>query len=58
MLYKNGNNKECGNYQTIALISHTSKILLAIILKRLQKNTSEELPEEKLVSKKVEELQT
>ena len=37
ILYKNGNNKECGNYQTVALISHTSKILLKIILNRLQK---------------------
>ena len=46
MLYKNGNSKECGNYQTITLISHTSKILLMIILNRLQKKTSEELPEE------------
>ena len=49
MPYKNGNNKECGNYWTIALISHTSKILLKIILnrlQRLQKKISEEHPEE------------
>ena len=46
MLYKNGNNKECGNYQTISLTSHTSKILLKIILNRLQKKISKELPEE------------
>ena len=58
MLYSNGNNKECGNFQTIALISHTSKILLKIILNRLQKKISEELPEDKLVSEKVKELQT
>ena len=46
MLYKSGNNKECGNYQTFALIRHTSKILLNIILNRLQKEISEGLPEE------------
>ena len=46
MLNKNGNNEECGNYQTIALINHTSKILLRIILNRLQKKITEELPEE------------
>ena len=46
MIYKNGNNKECGNYQTIALTSHSSKILLKIMLNRLQKKVSEELPEE------------
>ena len=46
MIYKNGNNKECRNYQTIALISHTSKILLKIILNRPQKKVSEELLEE------------
>lgn len=46
MLYKSGNSKECGNYRTIALISHTSKILLKIILNRMKKKISEELPEE------------
>ena len=46
VLYKNGNNKECGNYQTLVLISHTSKNLLTIMLNRVQKKISEELPEE------------
>ena len=46
MLYENGNSNKCGNYQTIALISHTSKNLLKIILNKLQKKISEELPEE------------
>ncbi|GFS26376.1 endonuclease-reverse transcriptase [Elysia marginata] len=27
MLYKNGNSKECGNYRTIALISHAKQIM-------------------------------
>ncbi|GFR99677.1 endonuclease-reverse transcriptase [Elysia marginata] len=43
MLYKNGNSKECGNYRTIALISHASKILLIIILNRMKCKVEEEL---------------
>ena len=46
MLYQYGNNKGCRNYQTIACISHTSKILSQIILKRLWKKISEELHKE------------
>ena len=33
---KKGNNKECSNYYTIALISHTSKVMLKIFQARLQ----------------------
>ena len=33
---KKGNAKECLNYCTIALISHTSKIMLKILQARLQ----------------------
>ena len=33
---KKGNAKECSNYPTIALISHTSKIMLTILQARLQ----------------------
>ena len=33
---KKGNAKECSNYCTIALISHTSKIMLKILQARLQ----------------------
>merc|ERR1711888_84885 len=43
MLYKSGNRKDCGNYRTIALISHTSKILLIIILNRLKSKVEQEL---------------
>ena len=32
---KEGNGKECTNYYTIALISHTSKIMLKILQARL-----------------------
>ena len=31
-----GNAKECSNYYTIALISHTSKVMLKILQARLQ----------------------
>ncbi|XP_049735321.1 transmembrane protein 61 isoform X1 [Elephas maximus indicus] len=36
---------ECGNYRTISLISHVSKVLLKIIQKRLQQYIDRELPE-------------
>ena len=32
---KKGSAKECSNYQTIALISHTSKVMLKILQVRL-----------------------
>ena len=34
---------ECGNYRTIALISHASKVLLIIILNRMRKKAEEKL---------------
>ena len=33
---KKGNSKECSNYHTIALISHTSKVMLRILQAMLQ----------------------
>ena len=41
---KKGNAKECSNYLTIALISHTSKIMLKILQARLQQYVNHELP--------------
>ena len=41
---KKGNTKECSNYRTIALISHTSKIILKILQDRLQQYVNHELP--------------
>ena len=38
--------KECKNYRTISLISHSSKIMLRIILNRLKKEAEEHLAEE------------
>ena len=46
MLHKAGDSKECGNYRTIALISHTSKIMLYIILERIKEKVERELAEE------------
>ena len=36
---KKGDLKQCENYRTIALVSHASKILLCIILERIQVKT-------------------
>ena len=41
---KKGNAKECSNYRTIALISHTSKVMLKILQARLQQCMNDELP--------------
>ena len=42
---KKGNPKECTNYRTIALISHTSKVMLKILQARLQQYMNHELPQ-------------
>ena len=42
---KKGNNKECSNYRTIALISHASKAMLKILQARLQQYVNCELPD-------------
>ena len=42
---KKGNSKECSNYHTIALISHTSKVVLKILQARLQQYVNRELPD-------------
>ena len=33
---KKGNDKECSNYHTVVIISHSSKIMLKILQDRLQ----------------------
>ena len=52
---KKGNAKECSNYCTIALISHTSRVMLKILQARLQQYMNCELPMFKLVLEKAEE---
>ena len=42
---KKGNANEYSNYRTIALISHTSKVMLKILQARLQQYMNHELPE-------------
>ena len=42
---KKGNAKECSNYPTNALISHTSKVMLKILQARIQQYVSRELPD-------------
>ena len=42
---KESNAKECSNYCTIALISHSSKVMLKILQARLQQNVNRELPD-------------
>ena len=40
-----GNAKECSNYRTTTLISHTSKVMLKILQARFQQFMNRELPE-------------
>ena len=42
---KKGNDKECSNYHTSALISHARKIMLKILQARLQQYVNRELPD-------------
>ena len=42
---KKGNHKECSYYHTIALISHSSKVMLKILQARLQQHVNHELPD-------------
>ena len=42
---KKGNVKECSNYGTIAIISHTSKVMLKILQARLQQYVNHKLPD-------------
>src|SRR6218665_4185932 len=43
--FKKGDARSCDNHRTIALISHTSKILLKIIPKRMESTIERELPD-------------
>ena len=42
---KKGNTKECPNYYTVALIPHTSKVMLKTLQVRLQQYVNQELPD-------------
>jgi hypothetical protein len=43
---KKGSMKQCGNYRTISLISHASKVMLRVILNRLQPQVEHIISEE------------
>ena len=45
LIPKKGNDKECSNYRTIALILHGSKVTLKILQARLQQYVNCELPD-------------
>ena len=53
--FSKGNAKECSNYHTIAIISHTSIVMLKILQARLQQYVNCELPDVKLVLETAEE---
>ena len=44
-ILKKGTAKECSNYHTIALTSHTSKLMLKLLQARLQQYMNHELPD-------------
>ena len=44
-IQKKGDAKECSNYCTIVLISHSSKVMLKILQARLQQYMNQELPD-------------
>ena len=54
-ILKTGSAKECSNYQIIALISHTSKVMLKILQARLQHYMNHELPDVQTGFRKAEE---
>ena len=55
LIPKKGNAKECSNCCTIALISHTSKVMLKILQARLQQYVKRELPDVQAGFRKAEE---
>ena len=54
-ILKKGNAKECSNCCRIALIPHTSKVILKILQARFQQFVNHKLPDVKLDFKKAEE---
>ena len=45
LIPQKGNAKECSNYQTMALISHASKVMLKIHQNGLQQDMNQEIPD-------------
>ena len=42
---KKSNPKECSNYHTTAIISHTSKVMFKVLQARLQQHVNNEIPD-------------
>ena len=55
LILEKGNPKECSNYHTIVLISHTSKVMLKILQARLQQYVNRALSDVQVVLEKAEE---
>ena len=55
LIPKKGNAKECSNYRTIALISHTSKVMPQILQARLKQHMNYDFQMFKLDLEKAEE---
>ena len=45
LIPKKGNDKECSNYDTVALISQASEVMLKILQARLHQYVNRELPD-------------
>ena len=45
LIPEKGNDKQCSNYRTIALISHAGKVMLRILQARFQQYVNRELPD-------------
>ena len=52
---KRGNAKECSDYHTVALILHTSEVMLKILQARLQQYVNRGLPDVQAGFRKTEE---
>ena len=52
LIPKKGNAKECSNYHTIVLISHSSKGMLKILQVRVQQYMNQEIPDIQAVFRK------
>jgi exonuclease III len=44
-IHKKGDMMECSNYRTIALISHASKVMLKVIMRRMESFAEREMPD-------------
>ena len=54
-IWKKGNAKECSNYRSIVLISHTNKVMLKILQARFQQYMNWDIPDAQAGFKKAEE---